>query len=302
MTDAAIAAPRIAAPPRSTIAGLLASTRPRQWLKGVLVLAAPVAAGRWLHPEVMIGVMIAFAAFTATAAGCYLLNDVIDAPADRLHPVKRHRAVAAGVVSVPLAITVGAVLVLAGPAIAFGTDREELGLVVVAYGALTLAYTGGLKAVPWLESVLLASGFVLRPLAGAAGSGVPPSGYFLAVCCAGALMVALGKRYAEIQLADAGSHRSVLARYSPAALRAARTAAGVALAAGYLAWAVSRTGIASVTALVSAAAVIVAVYRYLIRSNQGEGGEPERLLLSDRVLLTAALVWAGALLLTPFGI
>lgn len=302
MTDAAIARSRVAAPPGSTLAGLFAATRPRQWLKGVLVLAAPVAAGRWLHAEVMIGVAIAFVAFTVTAAGCYLCNDVVDAAADRLHPVKRSRPVAAGVVSAPLAIAVGVALVLAGPAIAFATDREELALIVIAYGAATLAYTAGLKTVPWLEAAILASGFVLRPLAGAAGSGVPPSGYFLAVCCAGALMVTLGKRYAEIQLVGAAGHRSVLARYRPTALRAARTAAGAVLGAGYLVWALSRAGAAEITALLSAVAVIVAVYRYLVRSNRGDGGEPERLLLSDPVLLVAALVWAATLLLTPFGL
>lgn len=285
------AAPAIPVQRRYVARGLLLAARPRQWVKGLLVLAAPVAADRWTG-EVIIGALIAFLAFTATAAGCYLLNDAHDAPADRLHPRKQLRPIASGLVPPWLAVTVGAVLVLAGPAIAFGTDREELGLIVAGYGLLTSAYTGGLKAVPGLEVLVVSSGFVLRPLAGAAGSGVPPSAWFLGVCCSGALMVALGKRYAEIRLEDPAAHRAVLGSYTWRGLRLARTSAAFGLVAAYAGWAVTRPGSHLPLALISAVAVTVATARYLSRSDRGDGGEPERLLFADPVILVCGLIWA----------
>lgn len=307
MTDTQFAASAVVGVPArrqgfaGSARGLLAASRPRQWVKGVLVLAAPVAAGVWTRPEVLIGTTIALFAFTLTAAGCYLCNDAHDAAADRHHPTKRLRPVASGEVSVALASVVGALLVLSGPVLAFATDREELGLVVAAYGALTAAYSGGLKAVPGVEVAIVASGFVLRPLAGAAGSGVPPSGYFFAVCCAGALMVALGKRYAEIRLPAAHLHRRVLTHYSRSGLRLARTISGVALAVGYLAWALTRSAQVRPLSLVSAVAVFVAVYRFMRQSELGEGAEPERLLVRDPALLASAVVWAGCLLASSIG-
>lgn len=301
MTDTAVAAtvtapaapavPALRAERGAVARGLLAGARPRQWVKGLLVLAAPLAADRWTG-EVLLGASIAFLAFTATSAGCYLLNDVHDAAADRLHPRKRLRPVASGLVPTWLAVAVGSVLVVAGPAIAFATDREALGLIVAGYGVLTTAYTGGLKTVPGLEVLVVSSGFVLRPLAGAAGSGVPPSAWFLGVCCSGALMVALGKRYAEIHLTDPVAHRPVLAAYSGRGLRRARTAAAFLLVGTYAGWAVTRAGSHLPLALVSAAVVVLATARYLARSDRGDGGEPERLLFADPALLACAAVWA----------
>lgn len=296
MTEAALPA---RAAGRSPALGLLLAARPRQWLKGALVFAAPVAAGRWVQPEVAIGAVISAVAFTLTAAGCYLFNDVHDAAADRAHPAKRLRPVAAGWVAPWLALLAGAALILAGPLLAFGTDREELGVFVVAYAILTTCYTGGLKNVPGLELLVLASGFVLRPLAGAAGTGVPPSTWFLAVCCAGALMVALGKRYAEVALTGAPRHRPVLAAYRPESLRLARAAAAAALTGAYLGWALTRSVAELPLAMTSAVLIVAAVLRYSWATDRGRGGEPERLVLTDRVLATLALAWAVCFLVLP---
>jgi decaprenyl-phosphate phosphoribosyltransferase len=278
---------------------LLSATRPRQWVKNLLVVAAPLAAGRWLRSSVEVGAALAFLAITLSAAGTYLLNDVHDIERDRWHPVKRLRPVAAGRLSVRAATAAGVVLLVAGPVLALATGRPLLAVAVAAYAALSVSYSRRLKSIAWLEILVVAAGFVIRPLAGAAATGVRPSPWFLAVCCSGALMVTLGKRNAELALPDAVRHRPVLARYRPAAMRVAGLVATAGLIGGYLAWAGTRPRDLLPAALVSAAAVTVAALRYRLVSDRGRGGEPERLLFHDRVLQACAIVWLVAFLAGP---
>jgi len=278
---------------------LLAATRPRQWLKNVLVLAAPFAAGRWLQPHVAIGAAVAFAAMTLTAAGAYLINDVRDVEPDRRHPRKRLRPVASGRLSIRRATVAGGVLLVAGPTLAGTVNGWQLVLVVAAYAALTLGYSRSLKNVPGLELAAVAAGFVLRPLAGAAATGVPPSGWFLGVVCAGALMVTLGKRSAELSLPRARLHRPALRGYTAAGLRRARQAAAAVMLGCYLGWALTRPSAIAVSAGLSAVAVTGAVLRYGWCSDRGLGGEPERLLLADRLLQVCAVAWLVAFLVGP---
>jgi decaprenyl-phosphate phosphoribosyltransferase len=295
-----LAEPRIPATGSAArAAALIRAARPRQWVKNSLVAAAPLAAGSWLHPRVVAGTALAFVAFTLTAAGCYLVNDVQDAPRDRLHPVKRLRPVASGDLPASWAAAAGLLLVAAGPLVAVAGGRGWLAALVAVYAATTLVYSAGAKAVPVVETVLIASGFVLRPLAGAAASGVPPSGWFLGACCCGALMVVAGKRLAELRLPAAAAHRRVLARYRPAVVRVARTAAAAALLGCYIGWAVARRRMELPTAVVSSVAVIAAVVRYGVLADRGASGQPERLLVRDRILAACAVVWLGSFLLLP---
>ena len=169
------------------------------------------------------GIAVAFFTFTLAAVGGYMVNDVKDVERDRWHPVKRLRPLPSGTVGIRTATTMGACCLVAGPLTAFGLGYNRLALVVGIYGLFATRYSLGLKHLPMLEIGIVASGFVFRALAGVAATGVPASRWFLVVVCAGAVMVAVGKRSAELSLVDAAAHhRSSLHAYSARGLSAAR--------------------------------------------------------------------------------
>jgi decaprenyl-phosphate phosphoribosyltransferase len=272
---------------------LVLALRPRQWSKNLLVLAAPMAAGDLTHPAVMVPSLLTAAIFTIASAGGYLLNDVCDIDSDRAHPDKRLRPVAAGTLDSQVAVRWGVGLALMAVALA-GLVDEELALLLAAYSALTLAYGVRLKRVAGLELVIVASGFVLRPLAGAVAGGVPPSAWFLSVCCLGALTIAPGKRLVELARLGptAAEHRASLRHYSAKVLGRAQLTAAAAMGAAYLGWALSRpAGPVRSLALLSALPLLAAVARVVLLNRRGEGGAPEDLLRSDRTLQISAVGW-----------
>ncbi len=203
----------------SVAGGLLRAARPKQWAKNLLVFAAPAAAGVIDEAEPLADATIAFAAFCLAASGTYLLNDVADREADARHPTKRFRPIAAGVVPPRLATVVGILAILSGVAVGFVADWH-LAVVVAIYVSVTTAYSHWLKHIVILDVVAVASGFVLRAIAGAAATGVPVSDWFFIVTSFGSLFVVTGKRQGEIgDLAEeegaAGDVRATLDEYSP---------------------------------------------------------------------------------------
>ena len=220
------------------LVGLLRATRPRQWLKNLLVLAAPAAAGVVLTRPALLRSLGAAVSFTAVAAGCYLLNDVLDRVADAAHPRKRHRPVASGAVPVPLAL-VAAVLLAVGGLVVAETVSGRLVAVVAGYAAVTLAYGFGLKRVPGLELALVASGFLLRAVGGAAAAHVRVSGWFAVVVAAAALHLVASKRASELAAQPAGvpPQRLALRSYTADGLRSLRWVTAAALVFCYAGWA-----------------------------------------------------------------
>jgi decaprenyl-phosphate phosphoribosyltransferase len=285
------------APRRSErLKALVALARPRQWIKNVLVAAAPVAAGRWAHPTVIAGILLAALTFTVVAAGCYMVNDVRDAERDRRHPVKRLRPVAAGIVSPRSALLVGAACVAIGPGVSLACGQPDLAVILGAYTAVTMAYSFGIKHVPVLEVAVVASGFVLRCLAGAAATDIPVSNWFLGAVTAGAVMVALGKRSAELALhGDSRSHRPSLRGYTPRTLTVARTGAVACLLACYVGWTLSRPTAQAWPAALSLLALTGAIGRYEILTRSGTSGAPEELILTDRALQASASIWLACM-------
>ena len=205
---------------RSVVVGLVTTARVKQWSKNLLVFAAPGAAGVLTHPDALLRSSVAFVAFCAVSAGTYFINDAVDAEADRRHPTKQNRPVAAGTVSRPLAVAVGAASMAAG--IATGTALAwPLGLVLAIYVALQPAYSLYLKHQPVLDLVTVAAGFVLRAIAGAVAVPVPVSEWFLIVATFASLLMVTGKRVAEhTELGDRrGTDRPTLDAYTPTFLR-----------------------------------------------------------------------------------
>lgn len=290
------------APPPSLGAALLREARPRQWAKNVLLLAAPVAAGTLADPARWPGLALAVVAFCLAASGTYFLNDVLDLEADRLHPVKRQRPIAAGLVGVPLALGVTTGLFAAALLLALLSQPWPFTVALTAYVAITVAYSTRLKHVPVVDVVTVAAGFFLRAVAGGLAAEVPLSEWFLLVAGFGALFVVTGKRHAEVaRLGEDGHrHRAVLSAYPPAFTAHLLTlSSGVAVVAHSL-WAFEPPWDGGMVAPWSAASVIaflLVMLRYALLVYSGRGGEPEELVLGDRPLQVFGSLWAVALIL-----
>jgi decaprenyl-phosphate phosphoribosyltransferase len=280
---------------------LVREMRPRQWSKNLLVFAAPAAGSVLGHWSVLWRVILAFFIFCAAASGHYLINDVLDAEQDRHHPVKRMRPVASGELSAPLATGVGVALIAVSLAGAALLGPWAFVLVVAVYLALTVAYSVWLKRQPVMELALVASGFVLRAVAGGVVAHVYLSTWFLVFTSFAALFVVTGKRYAEhARLGeDRGSHRSVLDEYTESFLRSTLTICASVTVATYCLWAFDRTGLLAHTGhhpvwieltIVPLVLAVLHIFRLL---DAGQGGEPERLALHDHVLQGYGLMWVA---------
>jgi decaprenyl-phosphate phosphoribosyltransferase len=261
------------------------------------VFAAPVAAGMIDDRSTLLHTLAAFACFCAAASATYLLNDALDIEADRRHPVKRHRPIAAGSVPVPLALTLAGLLLVLGVGGAFLTARD-FGITIVAYLALTTAYTVRLKHLPVLDIVAVAAGFVLRAVGGATATGIPISEWFFIVTSFGALFMVAGKRHgelSELEEHEAVDVRPALAAYSPGFLAYLRAVFSGGVLIAYCMWAFSSAesnGTGAIWYQLSIVPFAVAILRYALLLEQGKGAEPENLVLSDRTLLVAGAVWA----------
>jgi decaprenyl-phosphate phosphoribosyltransferase len=274
---------------------LLRLARPKQWIKNLLVVAAPAAAGVLGEPKAFFETCVAFVCFCLAASGTYYLNDTIDAPADRLHPTKRLRPVAAGIVSQQTATIGGIVLIVAAISLSFAA-RWQLALVVGGYLALTVAYSLWLKHEAVLDLAAVAAGFVLRTIAGGVAVGVPISPWFLIVAGAGSLFMVTGKRHAELLELDddAIGHRPALEVYSFAFLSYVRAVASSVAILAYCLWAFERSSAigSQVWFELSIIPFVLGILRYALLLEQGRGGAPEELVLSDRVLLAMGVCWA----------
>ncbi|MDX2525697.1 decaprenyl-phosphate phosphoribosyltransferase [Streptomyces europaeiscabiei] len=292
------------APPKAGLAlGLLRSARPRQWIKNTLVVAAPAAAGELFTPRALTQLPLVFALFTACAAAVYLVNDARDAEADRAHPVKCHRPVAAGQVPVPVAYGVGGALAVLAPVAAAWLCSPHTSALLTAYLGLQLAYCLSLKHVLVVDLAVVTTGFLMRAMIGGLALGIPLSRWFLITTGFGALFMVAAKRYSEaVQLADrAGATRALLTEYTPGYLRFVwQLAAGVAVL-GYCLWALEEGGVPTTGILpwrqLSMVAFVLAVLRYAVFADRGAAGEPEDVVLHDRALTVIGVVW-----LTMYGL
>lgn len=284
--------------PTSVPAGLWRAARPRQWLKNVLVLAAPGAAGVLLHRDVVWRVALTLLAFCAMASALYLRNDLADLDADRQHPRKRHRPIAAGLVPVPVARTASWLLGLAGLALAAASGRWQVVVALAVYAVLTTSYTLWFKHQAVLDLLAIAGGFVVRAAAGASAAAVPVSNWFVICTSFGSLFVVTAKRFAEqSQLGDdAGQVRPTLALYTTAFLR---MVIGVCLAVtsvAYCLWAFQNAALHAHRIPwyeLSIVPMVGALLRYALEVEAGQGDAPEDLFTSDHTLQVLGAAWAA---------
>jgi decaprenyl-phosphate phosphoribosyltransferase len=285
-------------PRRSPIVALFVAIRPRQWLKNILVFAAPLAAGAITQVPVLLDTAGAFVAFCLVSSATYLVNDARDAELDRAHPVKRNRPIAAGQIRVSVALGTALVLAVAGLALAWFI-RPELAGVVLAYLVCTTAYSLLLKHEPVIELGLLAMGFLLRAIAGGVASELPISQWFLIVAGFGSLFMAAGKRFSELERsapAEPTPRRRSLDGYTVGFLRFTWAIAAAVTISAYCLWAFE-VGQASSnfpwSALTAWSIVpfVLAILRYAVVIDRGRAEAPEDAILGDRVLLALGATW-----------
>jgi decaprenyl-phosphate phosphoribosyltransferase len=299
-----------AAPPSNLVSGIIRACRPRQWAKNCLVVIAPVAAGALVHRvggalriewHAVGQVVLAFVVFSMVASATYLVNDTLDVEADRRHPTKRNRPIAAGVVPIPLAMGVAVALLAGG--LALGLWRSvPFFVVTLVYAVQTTAYSLWLKHQPVLDVVALSGGFILRLLAGAYAVDAAVSDWFFIISLSGALFIAAGKRLAEQREIgdDPDKIRKTLAVYSPNYLRFMQTMAATMVVLSYIQWALDHARVhpdSGVWTLLSILPFLIAILRYALLVDLGKGSAPEELLFADRQLQVVGAVWAVLLAL-----
>jgi decaprenyl-phosphate phosphoribosyltransferase len=294
-------APPVHGPPKNLGTGIVKALRPRQWVKNLLVLAAPLFAlggdVKYDYREVLVKVGIAFVAFSLAASSIYLVNDARDVEADREHPTKRFRPIAAGVVPESLAYVLAVVLAVTSLAISW-LVTPNLALVIGIYIGIQLAYCFGLKHQAVLDICIVSSAYLIRAIAGGAAANIPLSQWFLLVMAFGSLFMVAGKRYAELQLAErtGAKIRKSLESYTSTYLRFVWTLSATAVVVCYGLWAFERDRITDGSWFaVSMVPFTIAILRYAVDVDGGMAGEPEDIALRDRVLQLLAVALIGTL-------
>jgi len=286
------------------IPALVKALRPKQWAKNVLVVAAPFAAGRLLEPSVAANVAVAFVAFCLASSAVYLLNDVRDAPMDRLHPEKKNRPIASGQVAPSTAVVLAVVALVAS--LGLSTLAEPALLwVIVTYLVLQLLYVFWLKNQPVLDLAVIASGFLLRALAGGAATDIAISDWFLLVAGFGSLFVVAGKRYSELVTLEAnesevGQTRSTLLSYTSTYLRFVWTVAAAVTVMVYGLWVVTPPRESTTATLISLVPFTLGLLVYALVIDSGKGGEPETAILRNPTLLALGALWVISLGVTLY--
>ena len=281
---------------------LFKTLRPLQWTKNGLVFLPFVFAVNvaWsvdslsLVPDLLVRLVLLFVAFCAMSSGVYLLNDLMDREADRKHPAKRRRPIASGQVSVPAAVALMIVLEAAGLAVVTRLD-PLLGLVGLVYLAINVGYSLGAKRVVLLDVFAVASGYVIRAAAGALAIDVAPSPWLYVTTGAGALLIVLGRRYAEVRLAgeNAAEQRPVLQAYSGVFVNQLLTVSATAAWLSYTLYTIEAENLPDNGAMLfTLPFVVFGLFRYLFLLNHSQRAEaPEQLIIRDLPLSLSIVGW-----------
>ncbi len=289
------------------IAAYLKALRPRQWTKNLIVFAAPLFAFS-INQNSLLGSLLALALFCSASSSFYLLNDIVDVEADRRHPVKCNRPIAAGLVKIPVAIAMAVILL--GGALILGWLRSPLlGATILSYAILQIAYNLKLKHTVILDVMAIAAGFVLRACAGAAATGIVLSPWFMLCTAMLALFLGIEKRKAELRLLKikGGKTRAVLRRYSLSLLLRMESVVTNGAITTYAIWSAGPIvkGASTPWMMLTLPFVLYGMFRYQFLSdpreisshneNEAETGEeterPEEVLLKDFPIILTVLSW-----------
>lgn len=265
--------------------------RAKQWMKNGLVFAALVFSGRLVHKPSVLLALITFVGFCLASSAAYCLNDALDASRDRLHPKKRSRPVASGLISRVQALALSALLAVAGLSLGFNVGYS-VGLILLLYLVVNVSYSLALKHTVLIDIMAVASGYVLRAIGGAEAIGVELSLWFLLVVPLLSLFLAAAKRRHELAVTEQpAAHRAVLTDYSTKLLDQLLAILGGSVIMGYFLYSMESTRAPRVFML-TGPLVVYGVFRYLyLVYNHDEGGDPDELLVSDPPLLVTVVLW-----------
>lgn len=271
--------------------------RPVQWVKNLFIFAGLIFSGNLFHPEALIRVGNGFILFSLVASSIYVFNDIIDLEYDRAHPEKKNRPLAAGLMSVPAAYACSILLAAAGLICALALDQVFFAI-LLSYLIINVAYTIKIKKIVILDIMCIASGFVLRVLAGTELAEVMASDWLILCTIMLSLFLGFSKRRHELVVTgtDALSHRKVLGDYSISFLDQMIAVATACTVMSYALYTVSPQTVSRFgtrNLVFSIPFVIYGIYRYLYLIHQKNvGGNPTRELVSDLPMLINALLWA----------
>ena len=278
--------------PLFSLSALIRLLRPHQWLKNGFVFAGLLFSQLWSNTVFVERVLLAFAAFCCASSLVYLINDWHDRKQDALHPTKRNRPFASGAVTAPAGLALAALLLAGAVWLALG--NPVLLALLAIYLLLNLAYSLRLKQVPVVDVFIIASGFMLRLLAGTVAVGIAPSHWLLLTGMFIALFLGFAKRKAESFHAPA-SQRQVLAHYPPALLDTFIAMTMTAMLITYCLFAIStesqfRHG---ERLIYTAPLVIFGMLRYTYQVHRGRGEDVARDLLRDPWIVVTSICWVG---------
>jgi 4-hydroxybenzoate polyprenyltransferase len=264
--------------------------RPKQWTKNGFVLAGVVFAREALVLSSVASALFAFIAFCALSGAVYAANDVLDVEEDRKHPLKRLRPVASGEISLRSAMVFAAVLAALGLALGFAVD-PGVGIAGVAYLALQVVYTLVFKHTAILDVMSISAGFVIRALAGVAAVGSPISAWLIVCTALLTLFLGFSKRRHELaSLGDGASHhRKNLRDYSVPLLDEMMNIMISATIIAYVLYTFFEYE--NYYMMASIPFVVYGVFRYMLLVHRNGGGNPDTMLLADRPLQIALLLW-----------
>lgn len=282
------------------LSALIKSMRPRQWSKNVFVLAAVVFDKKLLNPEAVGKSLAGMVLFCLLSSSVYLINDILDAEADRNHPQKRNRPIASGKLPVPVAAAAAIGIIFVTIPVSFLLSTL-FGWIALIYFLVNLAYSTRLKHIPLIDVLIIAAGFVLRVAAGVSLIEVERfSPWLYVVTTLLALYIGFGKRRAELTLLqkDANNHRRVLDGYNLALLDQLITIVSGTTIVAYSLYTFSAPNLPdNHSMMLTIPFVIYGIFRYLylIQVEQA-GGAPEDIVLTDRPLQAAIFLWGLSVL------
>lgn len=274
----------------SSLLALIRLMRPHQWTKNVFVFAGLVFSQSWDNRSLDLLVLQAFAAFCGVSSMVYILNDWHDRASDALHPRKRHRPLASGRVTPAAALALAGALLAAGLWLAAGNGT--LLVLLGLYVALNMAYSWRLKKVPVVDVSIIASGFMLRLLAGTLAVGIAPSRWLLLTGIFLTLYLGFSKRKAETFQEEA-SQRAVMAHYPAALLDTFMASTMTATLATYSLFATSPEAQLQhgERLLYTVPVVVFGMLRYTYQVHRGRGEDVARDLLHDGWIVGAGVLW-----------
>jgi len=281
---------------------LLRLMRPHQWVKNTFVFTGLLFGHAWHDPQLVTQAVTAFIAFCLTSSAIYTINDIVDIEQDKQHPSKCKRPLAAGSASISAAFILAALLALPGFVLAYAASPAVL-IIQAGYALMNIAYSLWLKHVVILDVFIIATGFMLRILAGTLGIGIPPSQWLLLCGLMVTLFLGFTKRRAEIIALtdDKNAHRKVLEHYSPVLLDKMIVITAAGLIMSYSLYTMNADTIrihGTANLIYTVPFVMYGVFRYIyLLHHQNQGGDPSHDLVRDPHLIIVVGAWLAATIL-----